>query len=90
VVLVAFFERMTPETHGNAERRHSPTTCKWKKTIMKSIRFLSAAAMILVFVGCATPPVVVAPVGPKSAKVESAASMGSLEVFSRIVEQNHS
>jgi hypothetical protein len=61
---------------------------KWKETIMKSIRFFSVAAMILGVAGCATPPVVVAPVGPNPVKVESVASMGSLQVFSRMVEES--
>ncbi len=55
---------------------------------MKCIRFFSAAAMILGMAGCATPSVVVAPVGPNPVKFEGAASTGSLEVFSRVAEQS--
>jgi hypothetical protein len=54
---------------------------------MKSIRFFSVAVMFLVVAGCTTPPVFVAPVGPNPINVESSASMGSLQVFSRVVKQ---
>src|SRR5665213_190468 len=55
---------------------------------MKSIRICSVAAILIGVVGCATPPVVVAPVGPNPANVASAASMGSLQVFSQMMVQN--
>ena len=55
---------------------------------MKSIRFFLAAATLLGASGCATPPVVVAPVGPNPVKVKTAGSMGSLQVFSREVARD--
>jgi hypothetical protein len=55
---------------------------------MKSVRFFSAAAMVLGLAGCATAPVVLAPVGPNPAGGERAASTGSLQVFSRMVQQS--
>jgi hypothetical protein len=55
---------------------------------MKMIRYISAAAMALGLAGCATSPVVLAPVGPNPGGGKSAASMGALQVFSRLVERN--
>ncbi|MGA2174487.1 MAG: hypothetical protein ABSH38_05845 [Verrucomicrobiota bacterium] len=55
---------------------------------MKIIRFFSVAAMFLGLAGCATSPVVLAPVGPNPVGRESVASMGALQVFSRVVERS--
>ena len=44
--------------------------------------------MFLGVTGCATTPVVLAPVGPNPVGRESVASMGELQVFSRVVEQS--
>jgi hypothetical protein len=67
--------------------RPRPLSEKWKETIMKSIRFYSVAMVLLAVAGCATPPVVVAPVGPNPLNAESVASIGSLQVFSKVVHQ---
>lgn len=53
---------------------------------MRNIRFFLAASMILGLAGCAS-PVILAPVGPNPVGRESVASMGALQVFTRVVEQ---
>jgi hypothetical protein len=54
---------------------------------MKSIKYMAAAAMILGMAGCATSPVVLAPVGPNPSARADKLAMGQLEVFSA-TEQN--
>src|SRR5208337_4182405 len=49
---------------------------------MKSVIFLLGTGMILLLVGCSSTPVILAPVGPNPAGVESMASQGKLQVFS--------
>jgi hypothetical protein len=55
---------------------------------MKISRIFSVSAMVLGLAGCATPPVVLGPVGPNPVGRESGASGGALQVFSRGVEQS--
>src|SRR5208337_1929236 len=52
---------------------------------MKSTYFLPGAGLILLLAGCASTPVVLAPVGPDPVGVESIASQGTLQVFSDLV-----
>jgi hypothetical protein len=59
-----------------------------KEEIMRSILLFSVAAMVLGFAGCASPSLVVAPVGPNPDGPQSAASTGWLQVFSRKIEQS--
>jgi hypothetical protein len=52
---------------------------------MKSIRFISAVALVFGIVGCATsPPVVLKTVGPNPSGSASQATTGQLEVFSAL------
>jgi hypothetical protein len=52
---------------------------------MKSIRFISAAVLVLIVAGCATaPPVVLKTVGPNPSGSANQAATGQLEVFSAL------
>jgi len=51
---------------------------------MKSIDILIGAGLVSLLVGCATTPVVLAPVGPNPHGVQTADSKGQLEVYSRL------
>jgi len=51
---------------------------------MKIFNFLLGVGLVLTLVGCASKPIVVAPVGPNPYGGESTASKGELVVFSRL------
>jgi hypothetical protein len=55
---------------------------------MKSIKIFPLAAIVLALAGCASSPVVLAPVGPNPDSRVSVASEGALQVFSRLVAQS--
>lgn len=54
---------------------------------MKSIYLFLGAGLVLSFVGCASTPVAVAPVGPNSFGIATASSQGELEVYSSLSQQ---
>ncbi|MDB6022963.1 MAG: hypothetical protein JWQ04_2820 [Pedosphaera sp.] len=55
---------------------------------MKSVYWLMGTALAGLLAGCASTPVVLAPVGPNPAGVRSVASTGTLQVFSSLTAQN--
>lgn len=54
---------------------------------MKNHRFLLGTGLVLLLVGCSTTSVVLAPVGPDPVGIESVASTGGLQVFSRVTKK---
>ena len=55
---------------------------------MKSAYYLMGAALAALLAGCASTPIVLAPVGPNPYGGENIASTGGLQVFSRVSEQS--
>ncbi|MGP8198390.1 MAG: hypothetical protein ACLQU4_02675 [Limisphaerales bacterium] len=55
---------------------------------MKKLLLLLSAGSLAFGTGCASRPVAVAPVGPNPNRSQSAASMGGLQVFSRIAARD--